>query len=40
MSYVVDDGSTSHYPEAPWKESQPDEVQSNFMNDLLLIFSL
>lgn len=27
MSYVVDDGSTSHYPEAPWKESQPDEVQ-------------
>jgi len=28
MSFIVNDGSTSNYPEAPWKEAEQDIVES------------
>jgi len=32
MSYIINDGSTTNYPEAPWKESQKDIVEKWLKN--------
>ncbi|ORX55272.1 hypothetical protein BCR36DRAFT_581309 [Piromyces finnis] len=32
MSYIINDGSISNYPEAPWKEAQPDIVKTWLTN--------
>jgi len=36
MSYAINDGSNTNYPDAPWKESQKDIVES--INKYIEIF--